>query len=97
MTELFRQIRRLAGRRQRGVGEAQDPFDLAAHHAGADPGIMAAKREAMRAMRLDIVKPPAGCAMLAPWGGLAASQGGAPGSVMRLQAQPAIGCRRGGQ
>ena len=48
-------------------------------------------------MRLDIVKPPAGFAMLAPQGGLAAEQAGGPGTVMRLQAQPAIGCRRGGQ
>lgn len=95
--ELFRQIRRLAGRRQRGVGEAQDPFDVATHHTGANPGIMAAKQQAVRAMRLDIVKPPAGCAMLAAWGGLAAVQAGGPGSVMRLQAQPAIGGRRGGQ
>jgi hypothetical protein len=97
MMELFSQIRRLAGARQRGIGEAQDPFDLATDLAGADPGIMAAKQQTVRAMRLDIVKPPAGFAMLAPYGRLAAEQAGSPGTVMRLQAQPAIGCRRGGQ
>ena len=66
MMELFRQIRRLAGRRQSGIGEAQDPFEIATHHAGADPGIMAAIQQAVRAMRLDIVKPPTGFAVLAP-------------------------------